>query len=374
MHTVHVRRASYDPAALRLGVMGLMDLVRPPAMVKGARVLIKPNMLGPFKPEQAITTHPLIVRYAAEYALDLGASVRVSDSNAMGSFTRAAEVTGLAAALAGLPVTLAPLEDSRPVRIEGSRIQGIELAGEALDADVIVNLPKLKTHMHMTLTLAVKNLFGCVVGIRKPEWHFRAGEDQEFFADLLAMIYRTLRPSVNLMDGIVGMEGDGPGTRGTPRRMGVLLASDDALALDLAVCRMIGADPMRIPALASALAMGGDPVIEVSGDLPNIEGFVLPETRALMFGPRFMHGFLRHQLAARPVQDRRICRLCNECVKICPAKAVTNPTGRILAFDYDLCIRCYCCVEVCPHAAMLKHESLLKKALTRVLKVMNRLK
>ena len=111
-----------------------------------------------------------------------------------------------------------------------------------MDADVIINLPKLKTHCQMLLTLGVKNMFGCIVGFKKSQWHMRAGVDTMAFARLLVAIHQAVRPTVSILDGILALEGEGPGKRGKPRKIGVLMGSCDTFALDMAVCKMIGMD------------------------------------------------------------------------------------------------------------------------------------
>ncbi len=364
MAKVIFKESSYEYKVLRKDVQDTLEALEHETISSGTKVLIKPNILGPAHPDQAMTTHPLVVRAVAEYALDKGAKVQVSDSMAMGIFSKAIKDCGYDESLAEMHVKLSELTGSRSVMTQGP-FGTIELSKEALEADVIVNLPKLKTHTQMALTLAVKNLFGCVVGARKPEWHFRVGEDKELFAKLLVSIYGVLRPSINLMDGILAMEGTGPGTRGVPRHLGLIIASTDALSLDKAVCEMFGLDHYALMTSSAARELcleGDDPKVLTEGAMPGIKDFDIPETTDLLFGPRFARGFLRRHIASRPVNLKDECKYCNECVGICPASAITNP-GEKLVFDYNKCIRCYCCVEVCPHAAMIKHDTLVKKML-----------
>jgi ferredoxin len=174
----------------------------------------------------------------------------------------------------------------------------------------------------MLLTLGVKNLFGCVVGLRKPEWHFRAGVDRELFARLLVGIYDVIRPSVTILDGILAMEGQGPGTGGTPRQLGVLMASDDAVALDKTVCTMLGVDPDRLFTHRAAGARGLDTACTVEGVIPRVQDFKLPELVPLYFGPAYFHGFLRKHLLQRPAVDDNRCKQCGTCWTYCPAQAI----------------------------------------------------
>jgi len=365
MPKVIARDSTYEYPRLREDVFNILATLDAGRIMKDTKVLIKPNMLAPAHPDSAITTHPLVVKAVAEYALEKGASVQVSDSTAMGSFPKLIKDCGFEDALGGMPLNLTELTESRSVKTDWT-FGMLELSSDALDAEVIINLPKLKTHSQMALTLAIKNLFGCVVGARKPEWHFRVGENKELFAELLASIYGILTPSINLMDGILAMEGQGPGRSGSPRHLGVLLGSTDALSIDKAVCMMFGLDPGFLMTNSATDRLGldkdqCDP--EIDGRLPDIRDYNIPDTSDLLFGPRFARGFLRRHIASRPVNLKETCKYCNECVKICPAEAIAN-TGNALAFDYNACIRCYCCIEVCPHAAMVKYDTLLKKALS----------
>ncbi|PIV05618.1 MAG: hypothetical protein COS57_07040 [Syntrophobacterales bacterium CG03_land_8_20_14_0_80_58_14] len=354
---VIVRHATYDLNTLRPVIFGMMEAMGGEKIGSGSRVLIKPNLLSPALPRQAVLTHPAVVRAVVEYCYERGARPLVADSPAMGSFDLLLRMSGIRDALRGLDCECRPFQNSVRVDI-GKPFGAIEIAEDAVRADVIVNLPKLKTHSQMLLTLAVKNLFGCVVGYRKPEWHMRAGVDRQTFAWLIARIGMTLRPAFNILDGVLTLEGQGPGMSGVPRELGVLLAGCDPFALDRTVCRMVGLDPERLPVLKAAREMGFPaPEAEIDGALPEIRDFRLPRLTSLIFGPKFLQGWIRRQLLQRPVCDPALCRMCGECWKICPAWAIT-PEAKPLCFDYDRCIRCFCCLEVCPFGALRTTETL----------------
>lgn len=362
---VIVRKCGYRYDELKPAFHAIMDSLGGREIRPGSRVLIKPNMLSPAAPEQALLTHPLVIRAAAEYARERGARVLVADSQAIGSFEKIARENGTTEALGDLGLEFRPFQDSVTADI-GKPFDRIELAKDALDADYIINLPKLKTHSQMLLTLAVKNLFGCVVGFRKAEWHMRTGINHELFAKLLVLICRKVNPRFTVLDGILGMEGEGPGKRGVPRRIGVLMGSADPFAVDAAVCRMIGLDPEKLMTLKVAAEMRlVDELLEIDGPLPDISGFRLPAMASPMFGPKQAHGFIRRHLLQRPVADVPLCRMCGECWKMCPAKAISHDE-KSLHFDYDRCIRCYCCIEVCPHAALHTEETLPGRIIRRI--------
>ncbi|MBF0555604.1 MAG: DUF362 domain-containing protein [Nitrospirae bacterium] len=380
MVKVFVKESAYDYAVLRKDMFDMMAAIGESSSVRisaGQRVIIKPNLLTSARPDKALTTHPLIIKAAVEYVLEKGALPQVSDSHAsFTKFPRLIEECGIAGALNGLPVDIKEFTVSKKVLstrggkefTPASRYNTLELAEDALEADIIINLPKLKTHTQMGLTLAVKNLFGCVVGRRKPQWHFNLGENKELFAGLLVTIYSVLRPEINIIDGILGMEGDGPGTAGIPRHLGVIMGSSNAVALDMAVCRMLGAEEMSLPTNKAASDMGLADEFTISGEMKYVENFIIPTLTSMVFGPPFARKILRNNLTSHPKNIEGACKLCNECVKICPAQAITNDAKR-LHFDYDKCIRCYCCIEVCPHKAIRVYQPLALKSIKKISKV-----
>jgi ferredoxin len=161
------------------------------------------------------------------------------------------------------------------------------------------------------------------------------------------------------------MEGQGPGMKGIPRALGVVLAGCDPFAVDRVVCRMLGLDPEQLPILKAVRDMGFPaPEVQVDGSLPEIRDFRLPRETSLIFGPKFLHGLIRRRVLQRPVCNPAICRMCGECWKICPAGAIV-PGEKPLHFDYDRCIRCYCCIEVCPFGALDNAETLVGRMFRR---------
>jgi uncharacterized protein (DUF362 family)/Pyruvate/2-oxoacid:ferredoxin oxidoreductase delta subunit len=364
MARVIFRNSSYDYELLRPLFFEIMECIGGDGIRRNSRVLIKPNLLAPARPERALLTHPLVVRAAAEYVLMKGARPFVADSPAIGSFAKVIKEGGIREALKGLDVGMGEFVASKTVDI-GEPFRRVEIAKEALEADAIINLPKLKTHSQMLLTLGVKNLFGCVVGLRKPEWHLRTGVDRDMFARLLVQICRRLAPSYTIIDGILAMEGQGPGKGGTPRDLGILIGSDNVFVLDGTVCGMFGLESGEVVTDRIAGEMGlKDDRVEVDGPVPEIRDFRFPGMTPLVFGPNALHGLMRRYLVQRPVADEDFCRLCGECGKYCPAGAIEM--GKKIRFDYEKCIRCYCCIEVCPHAALRSEETLPGKMIRRL--------
>ncbi|MDZ4165220.1 MAG: DUF362 domain-containing protein [Smithellaceae bacterium] len=361
---VIVRRSSYSYDQLRPRFFELMDALGGEKIRRQERVLIKPNLLMAAAPDRAITTHPSLVRAAAEYVLERGAIPQISDSPAMGSFERIMDKGGFRDALAGKGVVCLPFKETRLVDL-GHPFGRVALAEEALDAGVIINLPKLKTHAQLLLTLGVKNMFGAVVGFEKPQWHMKMGSRRELFALLMVRIYEQFKPAFTILDGITALEGDGPGRGGRPREVGVIMGSSSAHALDLMVCRLLKLDPARLPTLKVAREMGllPDP-LELDGELPRVAGFILPALSPNLSGPKFIQGFIRRHLLSNPRCDPDLCNICGECGQICPVEAVSYEGKAI--FDLKTCIRCYCCQEICPEGAIMIREPLAGRLLGRL--------
>ena len=364
MAVVIVRNTSYNYDHLKKVFFEIIETLAGNKIKPNSSVLIKPNMLSAAVPRDAILTHPLIIKAAVEYILEKGARPQVSDSPAIGSFEHILKMNGTKEALSNLDVICAPFK--RTVQIDIGKPYGfIDIAKDAIEADVIINLPKLKTHSQMLLTLATKNMFGCIVGFKKSQWHMRAGVDSMAFARLLTAIHQAVRPIVSILDGIMALEGEGPGKGGKPRHIGVLMGSCDSFALDTAVCRMVGINHSSLPILKIAEEINLLGSCEIDGILPEVFDFELPETGGLIFGPRFMHNFLRRHTMALPVCKKQTCKLCGQCAAICPAKAIAAQEVGV-KFDYGKCIRCYCCIEICPHGALHSRETIGGKVIKRL--------
>ena len=225
---------------------GLDSYVRP-----SDRVLIKPNLIIPAGVDQPAQTHPAVILAMAKLVREAGASPMVGDSPAWGTIDGCLKALGVDQALREMDIPIAPL--NKPVRlsIDGVRV-GISRA--ALEADVIINLPKFKAHQQLGATFAVKNMFGCVSGKEKAVWHFIRGGSQEAFCRMLIGICQKLNPALTVIDGIVAMEGQGP-ISGRPKPLGFLIGSADPIACEYTCCRLVDMDPDSLPILRTARAM-----------------------------------------------------------------------------------------------------------------------
>ncbi len=365
MSKVIFKKASYNYKTLKPVLFEMIAALDEDLINKQDRVLIKPNLLLPAKPENAVLTHPLVVRAVAEYVLSKGGIPLISDSPATGSFEKIKVEGGYYKAFRDLDVEFKPFINSIKVNI-GEPFGGIEIAREVFEVDVIINLPKLKTHTGMLLTLGVKNLFGCIVGLKKPEWHLRSGIDREMFARLLVQICHAVNPSITIVDGILAMEGQGPGKRGIPRPLGILVGGRNAFAVDMAICTVLGLDPNELLTHKAAKKLGlASNEVHVNGHLNIVNDFKFPELRPLICGPKPLHKFIRKHMIQRPEIEDLLCSLCGECWQYCPSKAITCNNDKI-DFDYDICIRCYCCIEICPYGALRATEPLPARIMRRL--------
>jgi len=374
-----IRCEQYGRKEVEEAVHRAVNLMGGPAQFfkSGDQVLLKPNMLSANVPEKHITTHPEVVRAAACLVMDAGAKPCIGDSPALEPFSRVAAKSGMSAIARELGIPLVELTNPTLVTSShDSEFKKLEISRQVLDADAVINLPKLKTHCQMLLTLGIKNLFGTVVGQQKGEWHFMAGVDRDTFASLHLDIYQAVKPALTILDGVWGMEGHGP-SNGSGRQLSLIAASADTVALDITVCHLLGIPLESFPIyrVARTRAIGETSIsrITLAGDPSHIfapDNFRVPQLDSLSFVPGFFTRLSKRFFVSRPVCRSSVCTGCGQCASICPAEAIAI-SDEHSTFDYDRCIRCFCCQEICPENAITFHRGLLVrmagwlKALTR---------
>lgn len=332
---------------------------------KNEHVLLKVNLVAGHDIERRVTTDPSIVRATAKLVLSAGGIPFIADSPGIDNFTRAAEKAGFIQVAEELGIECHELTD--PVDLpasEGADFKRIQVSKYVAEADKVISLAKLKTHGQMYLTMGVKNLFGCIPGRLKAGWHYNVGLNREKFAGLLLDIYAGVKPCFTLLDGVIGMDGDGP-TSGDPYEFGIIAGTQDALTMDFWLCRMLGAKfedyPLYMAAKKRKLPQCELNPSDVDGDIspehifPNVN---LPKTRSMRLLPRIP--FVERLMTSRPVHIPEKCIGCGRCAAICAAGALTH-NNKHLHFDYSKCIRCYCCHEMCPVKAIEFRESKLLK-------------
>lgn len=355
--------ANYDQQTVDAAVERLFCQLPAAQALGGKRVLLKPNLLAKHTPERAVTTHPAMVRAVIRAVRRRGAaSITVADSPGgvynPGILRSIYKVSGLTDVCREEGAALYTDCKSREVPAKGQMVKQFTLLEPVLDCDVIINLPKLKTHMMTGLSAATKNLFGCIPGLQKAEWHMRF-PDKERFGGMLVDLLCTVKPSFAILDGILAQEGDGP-AGGTPRMVGIVAAAEDHLQMDLALCRMLGIRPKDVPYLNAAISRGlcpeqFDPACaKGEGELCRpIPGYRLPSSWGSVDfadkAPRAVRWAVpavERLLAPRPVINKSRCIGCGKCAEICPQHTITvQGKAHIHAVR---CIRCFCCHEMCP--------------------------
>lgn len=361
--TAVVTRALVDV----LTPLGGLDWVRP-----GMTIAIKANLVSAMHPDKAATTHPVLLSSLVKLLKDRGAKVIVGDSP--GGLYNHAYVNRIYAATGMKLVEQSGAElnqdfSQKQVRFEDAKVAKDFTYTAWLDqADAIINFCKLKTHGMMGMSAAVKNLFGTIPGTMKPEYHYRFPEISHF-SDMLIDLNCYFKPVLNIVDAVIGMEGNGP-TAGTPRKLNAIAASKDPYALDLLCAHLIGIDPLKVPTLQVAVNRGLAPTdisqIHVIGDYANLcvrDFQLVTGMRSLQFNKesksiigKAAAVFMQKVLESKPQVIHEECVGCRECEKICPARAITMVNKKPV-IDRNKCIKCFCCQEFCPKGAMKVHRT-----------------
>jgi uncharacterized protein (DUF362 family)/Pyruvate/2-oxoacid:ferredoxin oxidoreductase delta subunit len=333
----------------------------------GARILLKPNLLAASPLERAVTTHPAVVRAVAELVQAAGGEVLIGDSPA-GSVDVADRVmrrTGVVDVAAETGAQVVPFTG-----IEWKRRNGVDyhVARPVVEADLVINLPKLKTHTLTLYTGAVKNMFGAIVGARKRELHVYAPGVQDF-SRVLADVLELVPPGLTIMDGILGQEGSGPGAGGTPRSYDCLVASVDPVALDSVITGAMGYRRGEVLHLTQAADRGlgtadRDAIrVETEPGLLDFGPLDLPTPRWYLRVPGWISAPLRGMIKLYPELQLEECVGCGRCIEVCPRDAITPGQAPRTppSFDLDDCVGCMCCAEVCPEGAIEPGRNLLAR-------------
>ena len=369
-----IRCNSYDAAEVKAAVSRGIELIGGAGafVKKGEKILLKVNLLVGEVPEKCVTTHPVVFRAVAELFAAEGAELSYGDSPGFGATGAAAKKAGIADVAEELKIGLADFKEGRDVFFgEGNQNKKFNIANGVLDSDGLISLPKMKTHGLERFTGSVKNQFGCVVGMRKGEFHVKL-PDATDFARMLVDLNSYIHPRLYIMDGVMAMEGNGP-RGGTPRQMNVLLFSTDPIALDATASRMINLNPLFVPTTLVGAENGAgkykEEDIEIVGDA--LKDFIcmdfnVERTPVKSIKKGKMVQFLNNRLVAKPYIIEEKCTQCGTCVQSCPVegKAVNWLNGdktKAPVYDYSKCIKCYCCQEMCPESAIILKDPLIIK-------------
>ncbi len=327
-----------------------------PLGITGKRVLIKPNVLRASRAEEGIVTHPAVLRAVVEKVAEMQPqSLVVGDNPGLfnyGANEAAFEAAGLMGASGGHYQNIGL--DAVAVDFNPRFMPTVNLSRAILEAEVVISLPTFKTHGLTVMTGAIKNCYGYLPGAQKAKLHRIAGAAEPFH-DLIVDVFRLRVPDLFIVDAVVGMEGNGPACSDL-RDIGMILAGDNAVAVDAVMAVMMGVDPGRLRFLRQAKAAGlGDfdpDSINIEGTLETIPDFVVPPLggEALIDNP-MIQAMIHSKTVLHPKADPERCTLCGTCVEQCPTAAL-EMTDSVPVVNEKICIACFCCQEICPEKAI----------------------
>jgi uncharacterized protein (DUF362 family)/NAD-dependent dihydropyrimidine dehydrogenase PreA subunit len=327
-----------------------------PLKFRGKKVLVKPNVLRPSGPEEGIATHPAVVRAVVEKVESRGpASLIVGDNPGLYAYGTNEECfrrTGLMEAAKGYYQNIG--NDSQKVDFNPDFMPVVSLSRAVVEADLMISLPKFKTHGLTVVSGAIKNSYGLLPGAQKAKLHKAAGNAVRFH-EMIVDVFRLRVPDLFIVDAVVGMEGNGPASPDL-RNIGLVLASDNGVALDAVMATMMGYEPGRLRFLQKAKEMGlGDydlGKVEIIGELKRVPDFKLPPSGGeAILGNEAMETFLQSRTILKPQVDPELCTECGTCIDQCPVSALSMK-DHLPRADADTCITCFCCQEICPEKAM----------------------
>lgn len=364
MNKVVITRCdNYEYDQVMDSVYRLLDKVGNIKDLKPGKVLVKVNLLKKNKPEDGVTTHPFIVEAVVRYMQKLGHDVTIGDSPGgpfMTSILKSIyDSTGMTEIAKKTNCTLNFDTDHIDIFNEkGAVLKHMKLVKPFMEADYIISCGKVKTHGMMTYTGAVKNLFGMIPGVTKADYHLNLN-DTKNFANMLIDICEYVKPSFSVLDGIEGMEGDGPSS-GDIRKLGLIFAGENPYTLDYAVTQLIGVHnvPTVIESIKRKLTVESINDMEYLGDNiddMDIDPFKLPKSSHVNFIngriPKFLENYILDYVRPYPIIKYEDCISCSICANNCPAKIMDMTSGKPI-IDTKNCIRCFCCHELCPEKAI----------------------
>jgi uncharacterized protein (DUF362 family)/ferredoxin len=342
-----VKCKTYDQKDVDRAIKKVLDLAEID-IPKGKKVLIKPNLvICNSKNPKATLTDSSIIEAVCKILKKNNCKIYIGESSFMDTDVvfKKFDIEKVAKKYGAKAVVFETSKLMRKTDSKAKVLKNFYFSRMRKDVDLVISIPKLKTHQLTKYTGAIKNLYGCIPGGMKQKLHKKA-QGEEKFSKLLVDIYQNVKPEINIMDGVIGMEGKGP-TSGKPKKAGYILASKNSIALDVVSSKLIGYNPKDILMIKEAitrklgsfkfLLVGMDKLPNLHFEKPVVTGKLSREAKKI--------------LEQRPiVVDKKKCIKCGLCARKCPVKAIKlNPYPEI---DKKKCIRCFCCMEVCPQDAL----------------------
>lgn len=362
---------TYSPDVLKAKILeGLKHIEFDPDRFRGARVALKPNLLTAAAPDSAVVTHPLFFQAVAQVVMDHGGKPVLIESPAVVSLGKAMRKAGYTPVVNKLGIEIAEIGAVEKITNRNAVLfKYFEISRAFFDVDIIVNIPKFKTHGLTYITAAVKNLFGAVPGMRKSQMHLRFPDKREFSQQILDLYgaflagFDTPKTMLHVLDAVVSLQGEGPGSSGSPKETGGIIIGEDALAVDYTAVKLTGLDVNLVTTLISGFTrdfgVSSPDDVHIKGELIDdmrIHDFVPPKSTGV---PVFLRGsffrrIMKNLFVEKPSPRQSACILCYQCRQICPADAISEAGKNkgVPQFDYQKCIRCFCCLEICPEAAI----------------------
>ncbi len=327
---------------------------------KNMKILIKPNILGSYKPEQAITTHPVIIEELCKILKKFNAEIYIGDSSQ--------ENTDIAFETSGIKKLSKYARiinfDNLPKRLFDIGNQKIFLPEILFQADLIINLPKMKTHGLTNVTLSIKNLFGCIPGKQKQNIHMTFPHPKDF-SRFLAKLHEKIKPQLNIIDGITGIQGEGPGNLGEKINPEIIISGTNAIATDIIASEFMGFDYRDI--YTNNFSKIKKQEIDVLGNGKDIR---MKFKKPILYLTRILRPLLLTFPKPKIRFYKNKCTKCLKCEKICPVNAIKIIPQQIC--NHKKCIKCLCCIEVCPEGAVYLEENWLKRFAKKIIKIIRK--
>lgn len=371
-----VKCPGYEEEKVSLAIQNALKLIGgvEKFISPGQKVLLKPNLAGPYSPEYAVTTHPLIIKVLTKIFQSAGAKVSITDSPTgihNPSYLKLVyKKTGMEEIAQEISAELVYDTEAKEIfHPQGKQIKHLTIFKPILETDVLISVAKLKTHLYTRFTGATKNLYGTIPGVVKVAYHSKF-QDPDKFSQLLLDLHNYLKPKLSIIDGIIGMEGNGPAW-GKPKKVGVIIASECALSADWAACQVVGINPKTVPILYLEKVTSPE-IVGVNLKEVTISDFHSPPPTTVKDGliairwvPKFIRDRFGYHLLSQPVVIPEKCIACKICIQGCPQQTIELVDSKAQINEKN-CIRCWCCSENCPEGAIELKQSFLGKLFTRL--------